>query len=173
VTEPKATRQSGIYSPDVIEDIQTKAELGRYRIRGFGTLRTRPMPTLDDLVFIPCTLTRIPLEGYREKCSTRTVLGTRHARKPIVLDTPVMVTGMSYGALSYNAKVALAQGASRVGSSTTTGDGGMLPSPVGVEDPTREAPLATAAPRWRARALQHERALPHGRRVELAARTRP
>jgi glutamate synthase domain-containing protein 2 len=112
----------------VIEDIQTKAELGRYRIRGFGTLRTRPMPTLDDLVFIPCTLTRIPLEGYRERCSTRTVLGARHARKPIVLDTPVMVTGMSYGALSYNAKVALAQGASRVGSSTTTGDGGMLPA---------------------------------------------
>ena len=128
MTEPRATRQSGIYSPDVIEDIQTKAELGRYRIRGFGTLRTRPMPTLDDLVFIPCTLTRIPLEGYRERCSTRTVLGTRHAKKPIVLDTPVMVTGMSYGALSYNAKVALAQGASRVGSSTTTGDGGMLPA---------------------------------------------
>ena len=128
VTEPKATRQSGIYSPGVIEDIQTKAELGRYRIRGFGTLRTRPMPSLDDLVFIPCTLTRIPLEGYREKCSTRTVLGTRHAEKPIVLDTPVMVTGMSYGALSYNAKVALALGASRVGSSTTTGDGGMLPA---------------------------------------------
>ena len=128
MTEPKVTRQSGIYSPGVIEDIQTKAELGRYRIRGFGTLRTRPMPTLDDLVFIPCTLTRIPLEGYREKCSTRTVLGTRHAEKPIVLDTPVMVTGMSYGALSYNAKVALAQGASRVGSSTTTGDGGMLPA---------------------------------------------
>src|SRR3989442_15939838 len=39
-----------------------------------------------------------------------------------------MITGMSWGALSYNAKVALAQGARRVGSSTTTGDGGMLPA---------------------------------------------
>lgn len=121
-------RPSGIFSPEVIEDIQIKAELARYRIRGFGTLRRRPLPSFDDLTFLPCTLTRIPLEGYREKCSTRTVLGTRFAERPIELEIPVMITGMSYGALSYNAKVALAQGASRVGTSTTTGDGGMLPA---------------------------------------------
>ena len=121
-------RPSGIFSPDVIEDIQVKAELGRYRIRGFGTLRQRPLPSLDDLTFIPGTLTRVPLEGYREKCSTKTVLGSRFAERPIELDIPVMITGMSYGALSYNAKVALAQGATRAGTSTTTGDGGMLPA---------------------------------------------
>lgn len=126
VKDPRVLRQSGIWRPEIIEDIQTKAELGRYRIRGFSVLRTRPMPSLDDLVFIPCTLTRIPLEGYRERCSSKTVLGTRFAKKPIQLEIPVMVTGMSFGALSYNAKVALAKGATRVGSSTTTGDGGML-----------------------------------------------
>ena len=119
-------RRSGTYTPEVIEAIQTKAELGRYRIRGFGTLRERRWATFDDLTFIPCTLTRIPLEGYREKCSTQTVLGTRFAKKPIQLDIPVMITGMSWGALSYNAKVALAKGAAMVGSSNTTGDGGML-----------------------------------------------
>ena len=119
-------RTSGIFTPEVIDDIQVKSELGRYRIRGYGTLRERRWATLDDLTFIPCTLTRIPLEGYREKCSTKTVLGTRFAEKPIELGTPVMITGMSWGALSYNAKVALAKGASRVGSSNTTGDGGML-----------------------------------------------
>ena len=42
------TRPSGIYSPDIVEDIQVKAELGRYRIRGFGTLRQRPLPSLDE-----------------------------------------------------------------------------------------------------------------------------
>ncbi len=119
-------RPSGIFSPDVIEDIQVKAELGRYRIRGFGTLRRRPLPSFDDMTFLACTLTRIPLEGYREKCSTKTVLGTRFAGRPIELEIPVMITGMSYGALSYNAKGALAQGATAVGTSTTTGDGGML-----------------------------------------------
>ena len=108
---------SGTFTPDIIEDIQIKAELGRYRIRGFGTLRERRWATFDDLTFIPCSLTRIPLEGYREKCSTRTVLGTRFAKKPIELEIPVMVTGMSYGALSYNAKVALGRGATMAGTS--------------------------------------------------------
>lgn len=121
-------KQSGTYTPEIIEDIQTKAELGRYRVRGFGILRERRWATFDDLTFVPCTLTRIPLEGYRERCSTKTVLGTRFAEKPIELDIPIMVTGMSWGALSYNAKVALAKGAAQVGSSNTTGDGGMLPA---------------------------------------------
>ena len=121
-----ALRASGTFSPAVIEEIQTKAQTGVYSIRGYGTLRQRRWATFDDLVFLPCSLTRIPLEGYREKCSARTVLGARFARKPIELNVPVMITGMSWGALSYNAKVALARGAASVGSSNTTGDGGML-----------------------------------------------
>src|SRR4051794_8555193 len=92
--------RSGTFTPGVIEDIQIKAELARYRIRGFGILRPRTWATFDDLTFVPGTLTRIPLEGYREKCRTTTVLGTRFASKPLELDIPLMVTGMSYGALS-------------------------------------------------------------------------
>ena len=122
----RGLQKSGIFSSRVIEDIQTKAESGVYRIRGYGTLRERRWATFDDLTFLPCSLTRIPLEGYREKCGTRTVLGTRFAEQPIELDIPIMITGMSWGALSYNAKVALAKGASEIGSSNTTGDGGML-----------------------------------------------
>src|SRR3989475_6127114 len=122
----RTLQASGTFQPEVIEDIQTKAETGLYRIRGYGTLRERRWATFDDLTFLPCSLTRIPLEGYREKCSTKTVLGKRSAKKPIELDIPVMITGMSWGALSYNAKVALAKGAAAVGSSNTTGDGGML-----------------------------------------------
>src|SRR5881296_1967011 len=117
---------SALFSLSVIEDIQAKAQTGLYRIRCYGTLRERRWATFDDLTFLPCSLTRIPLEGYREKCSAKTVLGTRFAARPIELDIPVMITGMSWGALSYNAKVALARGASAVGSSNTTGDGGML-----------------------------------------------
>jgi glutamate synthase domain-containing protein 2 len=137
VTSPNSNREtahlphlqpSGTFTPGVIEDIHAKAELGRYRIRGFGTLRPRTWATFDDLTFLPAGLTRIPLEGYREQCSTRTVLGTRHAAKPVELDIPIMITGMSFGALSYNAKVALARGATKAGTSTTTGDGGMLPA---------------------------------------------
>lgn len=70
-------------------------------------------------------MSRYPLEGYRETCSTKVTLGTRFAKKPIVIDTPVTIAGMSFGALSANAKEALGRGASAVGTSTTTGDGGM------------------------------------------------
>jgi len=117
-------RRSATFSPEVIEDIQIKAELGHYRMRGWGTLKR--VPNFDDLTFVPSSLSRVPLEGYREKCSTRTVLGGRHGARPVVLETPITITGMSYGALSRNAKVALAMAATRVGISTTTGDGGML-----------------------------------------------
>src|SRR5262249_29718767 len=126
VAPPGVLRQSPIWTPAVIEDIQTKAELGHYRIRGLSALRR--VPNFDDLVFIPGTLSRMPLEGYRERCDTRTVLGTRFAKRPIGLETPITITGMSFGALSRNAKVALARAATRLGISTTTGDGGMLPA---------------------------------------------
>jgi methylamine---glutamate N-methyltransferase subunit C len=124
--DPSPAAASATFSPAVIEDIQIKADLARYRIRGFGTLRERTWATFDDLTFLPGTLTRIPLEGYREACSSRTVLGTRFAARPLELEIPLMVTGMSYGALSRQAKQALARGARLAGTSSTTGDGGML-----------------------------------------------
>ncbi|WP_053958209.1 FMN-binding glutamate synthase family protein [Sulfobacillus thermosulfidooxidans] len=114
-----------IWTPEVIEEIQEKAELGRYRIRGMG--RAHRVPNFDDLVVVPAGLTRIPLEGYRERCETRTVLGTRHATQPIVLDIPITIAGMSFGALSLPAKRALGFAATQMGTSTTTGDGGMHP----------------------------------------------
>jgi glutamate synthase domain-containing protein 2 len=113
-----------VWSPETIEDIQTKAELGRYTIRALGT--SRRTPHFQDLTFVPCTLSRVPLEGYRESCRTEIEIGTRHGATPIRLRTPITIAGMSYGALSRNAKAALGAAATRVGISTTTGDGGML-----------------------------------------------
>jgi len=117
---------SQIWDQGTISDIQEKARLGRYRIRAFST--GRKLPSLEDLTFIPAGLTRVPLEGYRETCSTRVTLGTRYASKPLVLETPITISGMSYGALSRNAKEALGIAATRVGTSTCTGDGGMHPA---------------------------------------------
>ena len=64
--------------------------------------------------------------GYREKCLTKTMLGARFAKKPIELDIPVYITGMSFGALSLEAKMALAEGASMAGTATCSGEGGMI-----------------------------------------------
>jgi glutamate synthase domain-containing protein 2 len=116
-------RESPLWPRVVIEDIQLKAQLGRYRMQGFSMHRR--VPGLDDLTFVPCTLSRVPLEGYRERCDTTTVLGTRFAANPVVLERPITIAGMSYGALSGRAKTALGRAAKRAGISTTTGDGGM------------------------------------------------
>jgi len=119
-----AHRRSGAFPPEVIAQIQRTATEGHYEIRGWGA--KRDLPTFDDLLFLTASLTRYPLEGYREKCDTSTVLGTRYASKPLQLAIPVTIAGMSFGALSATAKVALGRAASAVGTSTTTGDGGMI-----------------------------------------------
>ena len=120
------TASSQIFSPWVIDDIHAKADLGRYRIRGFSTFQK--VTHFDDLTFLSTGLTRFPLEGYKERCNTQTAIGARFAENPLVLDTPIYITGMSYGALSANAKTALGKAASMVGTASCTGDGGMLES---------------------------------------------
>ncbi|MBB5372581.1 FMN-binding glutamate synthase family protein [Acidocella aromatica] len=118
-------RYSATFDPYTISEIERAAATGIYDIRGGGT--KRKLPHFDDLVFLGASVSRYPLEGYREKCGTDVVLGTRFAKKPIHLKTPVTIAGMSFGALSGNAKEALGRGATAVGTSTTTGDGGMTP----------------------------------------------
>lgn len=115
--------ESASYDRTVLDYIHRASSTGLYEIRGLGA--KRKLPHFDDLVFLTASLSRYPLEGYREKCSTKTVLGTRFAKKPIVLDTPITIAGMSFGALSANVKEALGKAASAMGTSTTTGDGGM------------------------------------------------
>lgn len=117
--------ESASYNHHVLAYIHRAADHGLYEIRGLGA--KRHLPTFDDLVFLTASASRYPLEGYREKCVTQTVLGGRHAKRPIVLDTPVTVAGMSFGALSANSKEAIGRAATACGTSTTTGDGGMTP----------------------------------------------
>lgn len=118
-------RESATFDRLTIQEIQRAASTGIYDIRGGGT--KRKLPHFDDLLLLGASMSRYPLEGYREKCGTDVVLGTRFAKKPIHLKVPVTIAGMSFGALSANAKEALGRGATMVGTSTTTGDGGMTP----------------------------------------------
>jgi glutamate synthase domain-containing protein 2 len=118
-------RESYLYDRNVIWEIQRAAREGIYDIRGFGAKRR--LPHFDDLLFLGASVSRYPLEGYRERCATDVVLGTRFAKKPLHLKIPITIAGMSFGALSAPAKEALGRGATEVGTSTTTGDGGMTP----------------------------------------------
>ena len=123
-----ANGRSHVWTAEAIRDIQAKADLGRYQIRGFSTFHR--FPTLDDLVFLPAVMTRLPLEGYRESCETTTVIGGGRpdlVARPLRLDIPIYLSSMSFGALGTNAKMALGRGFSKAGSATCTGEGGMLP----------------------------------------------
>jgi glutamate synthase domain-containing protein 2 len=118
-------RTSATLTPQIIDQIQDMAVTGRYEIRGAGG--KRKVPSFDDLTFLTASASRYPLEGYRERCDTETVLGTRFSDNPIRLDIPITIAGMSFGALSATAKESLGRAATAMGTSTTTGDGGMTP----------------------------------------------
>ncbi|MAC82452.1 MAG: FMN-binding glutamate synthase family protein [Rhodobacteraceae bacterium] len=122
-TPPTMPRQSWTFSNEVNSEIRRAAATGIYDIRGGGAKRR--VPHFDDLLFLGASMSRYPLEGYREKCETGVTLGTRFAKKPIELKIPITIAGMSFGSLSGPAKEALGRGASMAGTSTTTGDGGM------------------------------------------------
>ncbi len=118
-------RFSATFDAHALSEIRRAAATGIYDIRGGGAKRI--LPHFDDLLFLGASVSRYPLEGYREKCATNVVLGTRFAKQPIELKIPITIAGMSFGSLSANAKEALGRGASIAGTSTTTGDGGMTP----------------------------------------------
>ena len=120
-----APRESATFDAASLAEIRRAAATGIYDIRGYGA--KRPLPHFDDLLFLGASMSRYPLEGYRERCGTDVVLGARHAKRPVELRIPVTVAGMSFGSLSAQAKEALGRGASIAGTSTTTGDGGMTP----------------------------------------------
>ncbi len=117
--------QRGVWSPETISEIKHKAETGKHRIRGCGA--TKKFPSFDDLLVLPSQLSRLSIDTYREDCKTQTVLGSRFAKNPLVIETPIMISGMSYGALSKEAKTALAKSTQIVGTSINNGEGGLLP----------------------------------------------
>jgi glutamate synthase domain-containing protein 2 len=126
VKVPKAKDvQRGVWSPETVAEIKHKAETAKHRIRGCGS--TRYFPNLDDLLVLPSQLTRMSIDTYREDCKTQTVLGARFAKRPLVIETPIMISAMSYGALSKEAKTALAKSTDIVGTSINNGEGGLLP----------------------------------------------
>ena len=83
------------------------------------------LPSWEDLLFVTAQLARLPrLDGT--PVGTELVVGPR-ARKPLRLEIPLLVSDMSFGALSEEAKVALARGADLAGTGICSGEGGMLP----------------------------------------------
>lgn len=83
------------------------------------------MPNWDDILILGCQLNPHPLEND-VPVNTQTIIG-KNAEKPMVLETPIYVTHMSYGALSKETKIALAKGTAMAKTAVCSGEGGILP----------------------------------------------
>jgi len=81
--------------------------------------------SFDELIFVPAQLAKKPVDYYKEKISSKTIIG-KYSKKPIELETPIVFGGMSFGALSKEAKIALAKASTLAGTIANTGEGGVL-----------------------------------------------
>lgn len=123
--DPEALTRS-IWTFPVVEEIHHQAQTGKYLLRGFGT--ARPIPHFDDLVIVPSQLASPPpLDKYREDCDVSVVIGAETVNNPITLKVPIVFAAMSFGALSREAKMALARAACEMGTLANTGEGGAVP----------------------------------------------
>ena len=114
---------SDYWNPKVQEDVYIKAQIGRYRVRGYGGART--LPHLSDLAFRR-DLSGAGLAGDPVAAvAMGTEIGGLKGAKPLTLSMPVMIAPMSYGALSRSTKQAVGMASSMAGIAENTGEGGM------------------------------------------------
>ncbi len=107
---PKETRKTDS-NYRYMKEIHEMAVTGKSAIEAMGT--QMKMPNWDDILVLGAQLNPPPLEEHAE-VSLRTVIG-KHAKKPMVLDMPVYISHMSFGALSKETKIALARGSAMAG----------------------------------------------------------
>ena len=106
-----------------MKEIHEMAVTGRTIGGAMGT--QMPMPGWDDILLLGTQLNPPPLED-NAPVETRTVIG-KHAKKPMVLESPVYISHMSFGALSKETKIALAKGSALAKTAMCSGEGGILP----------------------------------------------
>jgi glutamate synthase domain-containing protein 2 len=82
--------------------------------------------SFNDLVFVPAQLAATPVDYFREDIVSKTVIG-KSSKEPLKLSIPVLAAAMSFGALSKEAKIAIARATAAAGTADNTGEGGMLP----------------------------------------------
>ena len=100
------------------------SKLGHHGPVGAMGVPRQELPVWDDIQFTTAQLARMPMLD-EEPVGTEVVIGP-NAKKPLKLDIPLMVSDMSFGALSEEAKIALAMGADMAGTGICSGEGGML-----------------------------------------------
>ena len=106
-----------------MKEIHEMAVTGKSAIEAMGT--QMKMPDWDDVLVLGAQLNPMPLDEHAD-VSLKTVIG-KHAKKPMILDMPVYISHMSFGALSKETKISLAKGSAAAGTAMCSGEGGILP----------------------------------------------
>lgn len=106
-----------------MEEIHQMAVTGHSIHAAMGT--RMPMPGWDDILLLGAQLNPAPLNDG-DFVSATTVIG-HNAKRPMILDSPVYISHMSFGALSREIKVALARGSAMAKTAMCSGEGGILP----------------------------------------------
>jgi len=108
-----------------VEEIHHKAQTGEYMLRGFGAMGYAP--SFDNITVVPSQIASpAPRDKYREECNLEVVIGEDTCEDPIRMRYPFILPAMSFGALSREARMALAIGAAQTGIISNTGEGGLL-----------------------------------------------
>ena len=106
-----------------MDEIHQMAVTGKSIISAMGT--SRPMPNWDDILILGAQLNPPPLDEHAHVYTT-TVIG-KNAKRPMVIENPVYISHMSFGAMSKETKVALAKGSALAKTAMCSGEGGILP----------------------------------------------
>ena len=106
-----------------MSDIQYMATHGESIIEGMNT--KMPMPSWDDILILANQLNPAPLDE-NEEINTKTIIG-KNSKKPLIINNPVFISHMSFGALSYETKMALSKGSALAKTAMCSGEGGILP----------------------------------------------
>lgn len=113
-----------------MKEIHEMAVTGKSISASMGT--ELHMPSWDDILILGAQLDPMPLDEHAE-VKTTTVIG-KHAKKPLILENPVYISHMSFGALSREAKISLAKGSAMAHSAMCSGEGGILPEEMQAAD---------------------------------------
>ncbi len=179
--QPCDYRSHPVWTRAVRESIYNQARTGKIILAGMGSVANLPI-IFDHLMLDACQVTTPPTDPLREPVELRTYLGKKPSKlefrqKPngdvelsteltpnLMLETPIMLGHMSYGAISLNAHVAMARAARETGTYMGTGEGGLHPGLYPLPGPDDRP--------GRVRAVRRERRLPGARRRDRT-QTRP
>ncbi|MFA0834260.1 MAG: glutamate synthase-related protein [Methanobacterium formicicum] len=106
-----------------VVNIKDESKTGKSTVGSMGSLKKFPF-TLDDIYFIPAQVNKIPL-NLEEPVQTSVAIGP-HSKKPLQVSSPIMISGMSFGAVSKNVRMVISSTASKLGIGFNSGEGGII-----------------------------------------------